>query len=54
MKTIVQYRVNRPQQYIKILKEATIEALRLRILEILKPIIKGAEAKLKILIKEDI
>ena len=31
-----------------------MEALRLRILEILKLIVKGVEAKLKILIKEDI
>ena len=38
----------------RILKEATIEALRLRILGILKLIVKGAEAKPKILIKEDI
>ena len=51
---MVWYKANRPQQYIKILKEATIEALRLKILEILKLIIKGAKAKLKILIKENI
>ena len=47
-------RANRPQRYIKTLKKATIEALRLRILKILKPIVKGVEAKLKILIEEDI
>ena len=31
-----------------------MEAPKLRILGILKPIIKGIEAKLKILVKEDI
>ena len=31
-----------------------MEALRLRILEILKLIVKGTEAKLKILVEEDI
>ena len=47
-------KANRPQQYIRILKEATIEALRLRILGILKPIIKKVEAKPKISVEEDI
>ena len=51
---MVWHRANRPQQYIKILKEATMEVLRLRISGILKLIIKGAEAKLKILAEEDI
>ena len=51
---MVWHRANRLQQYIKILKKATIEALRLRISEILKLIAKGAEAKLKILVEEDI
>ena len=51
---MVQYRANRPQQYIKILKETTIEAIRLRISKATKPIIKGVEAKLKILVEEDI
>ena len=51
---MVWHKANRPQQYIKILKEATMEALRLRISGILKPIVKGVEAKLKILTKEDV
>ena len=51
---MVQCRANRPQQYIKILKEATIEAIRLRTLRAKKLIVKGAEAKLKILTEEDI
>ena len=38
----------------RILKKATIEALRLRILGILELIVKGAKAKLKILAEEDI
>ena len=45
---------NGPQRYTKIPKEATIEALRLRILEISEPIVKGAEAKLRILAEEDV
>ena len=51
---MVQYKANGPQQYIKTLKEATIEALKLRILGISKLIIKGAKAKPKILTEEDI
>ena len=51
---MVWYRANRPQWYIKILKKATIEALRLKILKILKLIIKGVKAKPKILTEEDI
>ena len=51
---MVWYKVNGPQWYIKILKEATMEALRLRILEILELIIKGVKAKPKILVKKDI
>ena len=47
-------RANRPQRYTKILKEATIKAIRLRTLKAKELIIKGAEAKLKILIEEDI
>ena len=47
-------RANRPQWYIKILKEATIEALRLRILGISELIIKGVKAKLRILAEEDV
>ena len=45
---------NRLQQYTKILKEVTIEAIKLRTLRAKKPIIKGVKAKLKILTKEDI
>ena len=47
-------RANRPQQYIRIPKEVTIEAIRLRTLRAKKPIIKGVKAKLRILVKENI
>ena len=47
-------RANRPQQYIKILKEVIIEAIKLRTLRAKELIVKGAEAKLKILAEEDI
>ena len=47
-------KANRPQQYIKILKEATIEAIKSRILRAKELIVKGAKAKLKISVKEDI
>ena len=47
-------RANRPQWYTRILKEATMEALRLRILEILKPTVKKTEVKLRILVEEDV
>ena len=47
-------RANRPQQYIKTPKEVTIEAIRLRILKAKKLIVKGVEAKLRILVEEDI
>ena len=47
-------KANRPQQYIKIPKEATIEAIRLRTLRAKELIIKGIEAKLKILTEEEI
>ena len=40
-------RANRPQQYIKILKEVTIEAIRLKILRAKELIVKGVKAKLK-------
>ena len=36
------------------LKEATIEAAKLRILRAKEPTVKGVKAKLKILVKEDI
>ena len=51
---MVQHRANRPQQYIRTLKEVTIEAIKLRILRVQKLIVKGVQAKLKILIEEDI
>ena len=51
---MVQCKANRPQQYIKVLKETTIEAIKLRILKAKEPIIKKIKAKLKILAEEDI
>ena len=51
---MVWHRANGPQQYIKTLKEATMEAIKLRILRAKEPIVKGAEAKLKNLTEEDI
>ena len=51
---MVWHKANRPQQYIKILKEVTIKATKLRILRAQELIVKGAEAKPKILIEEDI
>ena len=47
-------RANGPQRYIKILKEATIKAMKLRTLRAKELIVKGIEAKLKILVKKDI
>ena len=47
-------RANGPQRYIKILKEATMEAIELRILRAKELIVKGVEAEPKILVKEDI
>ena len=47
-------RANGPQQYIRILKEATIEAIRSRTLRVKEPIVKEVKAKPKILIEEDI
>ena len=51
---MVWYRANRPQWYIKTLKEATIKAIKLRILRAKEPTVKGVKAKLKILTEEDI
>ena len=51
---MVWHRANRPQQYIKTLKEVTMEATKLRILRAKELIVKEAEAKPKILIKEDV
>ena len=47
-------KANRLQQYIKTLKEVTMEAIRLRTLRVKKPTVKGVKAKPKILIKENI
>ena len=51
---MVWHRANRPQQYIRILKEVTIEAIRLKTLRAKELIVKGVKAKLKILTEEDI
>ena len=51
---MVQCRANRPQQYIEILKEVTMEAMKLRTLGATKPIIKRVKAKPRILVKKDI
>ena len=51
---MVWHRANRPQWYIKTLKEATIEAIKSRTLRAKEPIIKGVKAKPKISAKEDI
>ena len=47
-------RANRPQWYIKTLKEVTMEAIKLRTLRAKKPTVKEVKAKLRILVKEDI
>ena len=47
-------RANGPQQYTKILKEVTIEAIRLRTLRVKELTVKGVQAKLKNLAEEDI
>ena len=47
-------RANKPQQYIRILKEAIIEAIRLKTLRVKELTVKGVKAKPKILAKEDI
>ena len=49
---MVWYRVNRPQRYIKILKEAIIEVIKLRTLRAKEPIVKEVKAKPKILVKQ--
>ena len=51
---MVWYRANRPQRYIKILKEVIMEAIKSRTLRVKELIIKRVQAKPKILIKEDI
>ena len=47
-------RANGPQWYTRILKEVTMEAMRLRTLRAKELIVKGVKAKLKILAEEDI
>ena len=47
-------RANGPQRYIRILKEVIIEVMKLRILKAEELIIKGAKAKPKISVEEDI
>ena len=51
---MVWYKANGPQWYIKILKEATIKAIRSKTLRAKKPIVKEAEAKPKILAEKDV
>ena len=51
---MVWYKANKPQQNIRILKKITIEVKKLRILKAIKLIVQGAEAKPRILVKEDI
>ena len=51
---MVQRKANRSQQNIKILKETAIKAKRLKILRTTKPAIQRVEAKLRILVEEDI
>ena len=47
-------KANRPQRYIRILKEATIKTIRLRISRAKESVIKGVKAKPKFLAEEDI
>ena len=51
---MVWYRANRPQRYIRILKEATIEAIKSRILKTKESVVKENKAKLRILAEEDV
>ena len=51
---MVQYRANRPQQYIKIPKKVIMEAIRLKTLRVKEPTVKKVKAELRILIEEDI
>ena len=51
---MVWHKANRPQQYTKILKKATMEAIRLRTLRAKELIVKEVKAKPKILVKEDV
>ena len=47
-------KANRPQQYTKTPKEATMEAIRSRTLRAKKLTVKGVQAKSKILTEEDV
>ena len=47
-------RANKPQQYIRIPKEVTMEAIRLKTLRVKELIVKKVKAKPKILAEEDI
>ena len=48
------YRANGPQQYIKILKEAAMEATKSKTLRAKELIVKGVQAKPKISAEKDI
>ena len=51
---MVWHRANRPQQYIRTLKEATMETIKLKTLRVKKLIVKKVKAKLRILAEEDV
>ena len=51
---MVQCRANRLQRYIRIPKEATMEAIKLRILRAKEPTVKGVKTKPKILVEENL
>ena len=51
---MVQYKVNKLQRNLKKPKKITIKAKKLRIPKATELVVKGAEAKPKILVKEDI
>ena len=51
---MVWHKANRLQQYTKTLKEATMEAIRLRTLRAKEPTVKEVKAKLKISAEKDI
>ena len=51
---MVQHKANRPQRYIKTLKEAIMKATKLNTLRAKEPTIKKVKAKLKILAEKDI
>ena len=47
-------RANRPQQYIRILKEVIIKATKSKIFKVKELIVKEVKAKLKILVEENV